>query len=50
MELTNEDYYWVTKGLVEIAAECGAPVVSALEGGYNLTYVLLHILIYIMYM
>lgn len=31
------DSMWqVTKGLARIAAEAGAPVVSALEGGYNL--------------
>ena len=35
--LQNEDYYWVTKTILDAAnTHCGGRVVSALEGGYDL--------------
>ena len=33
---TVEDFRWITRELCAIAAEAGAPVVSTLEGGYDL--------------
>ncbi|KAG5193116.1 histone deacetylase superfamily protein [Tribonema minus] len=36
MQLTEDDCYWVTKKICEVAARvCEGRVVSALEGGYN---------------
>ena len=38
LELTNEDYDWITREILDVAAECCAGrVVSTLEGGYNLS-------------
>ena len=37
LELDAEDYGWITRELVALAARHDAPVVSALEGGYSLT-------------
>jgi len=38
LHLTEDDYVWVTRKLLELAGEvCGGRVVSTLEGGYNLT-------------
>ncbi|MFP8967696.1 histone deacetylase family protein [Pokkaliibacter sp. CJK22405] len=36
MRLTDEDYYWVTRELVQLANKlCNGRIVSMLEGGYN---------------
>ena len=38
MELNNEDFRWITEKLCEIANNCCfGRIVSALEGGYDLT-------------
>ncbi|MBF0092973.1 MAG: histone deacetylase family protein [Alphaproteobacteria bacterium] len=38
LNLTEDDYAWVTRELLAVAAECcGNRLVSVLEGGYNLT-------------
>jgi len=38
LRLQEEDYAWVTAEIMKVAAEsCGGKVVSALEGGYDLT-------------
>jgi len=38
INLTEEDYYWVTQEMVKIAKQsCGGRIVSTLEGGYNLS-------------
>ena len=37
LDLGSEDYGWITRELVALGARHGAPVVSALEGGYSLT-------------
>jgi acetoin utilization deacetylase AcuC-like enzyme len=40
LKLEEEDYYWVTKQLCEIANEqCHGRLVSSLEGGYNLSII-----------
>jgi acetoin utilization deacetylase AcuC-like enzyme len=37
LNLTEEDYAWVTRKLIDVARErCGGRVVSVLEGGYDL--------------
>lgn len=37
LELETEDFAWVTRALVEVAARhCGGRIVSTLEGGYDL--------------
>ena len=37
MELKPEDYHWIAAELVALGKECdGAPVISVLEGGYDL--------------
>ena len=38
LELTEEDFDWITREILDLAAECcGGRVVSTLEGGYNLS-------------
>jgi acetoin utilization deacetylase AcuC-like enzyme len=38
IRLVEDDYRWVTQALMEIAAQtCKGRIISALEGGYNLT-------------
>ena len=38
IRLVEDDYRWVTQGLMEIAAQtCKGRIISVLEGGYNLT-------------
>ncbi len=37
LELTEDDYFWVTEKLCALAGKhCGGKVIAALEGGYNL--------------
>ena len=37
LQLQDDDYYWITRELMQIAdASCGGKVVSILEGGYSL--------------
>ncbi len=36
IELDAEDFGWITDRLMEVAARSGAPIVSVLEGGYDL--------------
>jgi acetoin utilization deacetylase AcuC-like enzyme len=37
LNLTEEDYAWVTRGLLQQAARhCGGRLISVLEGGYHL--------------
>lgn len=38
LDLTDDDYYWVTQQLIDVAKQhCSGRLVSSLEGGYNLT-------------
>lgn len=38
LKLVEEDYAWITRELLNLAKRhCGGKLVSALEGGYNLT-------------
>lgn len=37
LQFTNDDYYWITERLIDIAGRhCGGRIVSVLEGGYDL--------------
>ncbi|MDF1702609.1 MAG: hypothetical protein P1V36_15775, partial [Planctomycetota bacterium] len=36
LRLHEEDYAWITRELVTLGAELVAPIVSTLEGGYDL--------------